>query len=223
MTPTTQKGMKRLQQPIESSAMPTIVQQQSAVGMLMRRFEPPSLAWKTIIPSAGDVPPATTVTLQFDVSFNVVCVVDQQTTPHLRLLERPRWRNPEYRHAYMESSIAQGVAWQIRINREKRKLSQTELAAKIGSRQSSISRAEDTTYGSHSLETLVKIANAFDCALQVRLIPYSTLARDSEDLSPEALYTESYDEEIAHGHQEIPSISADARPNRTLRAHRLRG
>ncbi len=156
------------------------------------------------------------VTLQFEVSLNVVYMGDQQATPLQRLLERPRWRDPEYRHAYMESAISHGVAWQIRTNREKRQLSQTALAAKIGSQQSAISRAEDTTYGSHSLDTLVKIANAFDCALQVRYIPYSSLARDSEDLSPEALYTESYNEEIVHGHQEDSGISIGSRPDRAI-------
>lgn len=212
--------------------MPTMVPGQSVVDMPMLRFELPCLGSKTIIQNVGSVLPATTFTRQFD-SLNIVIVVDQKTAPHQSLLERPRWRNPDYRHAYMESSIAQGIAWQIKINREKRQLSQRALAVKVGSRQSAISRAEDATYGSHSLETLVKIANAFDCALQVRFVPYSTLARDSEDLSPEALYTESYDEEIAHAHQEEVSvissatqpartISADAKPGRTIDTRRLR-
>ncbi len=120
-----------------------------------------------------------------------------QTTPRQWLEKRRKWRKQEYRHAYMEAAIEQGVAWQIKINREKRNLSQGELANMIGSRQSAISRVEDASYGRHRLETLTKIANAFDCALQVRFIPYSKLARDSDDLSPEALYAKSYTEEIA--------------------------
>ncbi|MBU1690510.1 MAG: helix-turn-helix domain-containing protein [Gammaproteobacteria bacterium] len=120
-----------------------------------------------------------------------------KTTPLQWLKKRRKWRNQEYRHSYMEAAIEQGVAWQIKINREKRNLSQGELANMIGSQQSAISRVEDTSYGRHRLETLTKIANAFDCALQVRFIPYSKLARDSDDLSPKALYAESYTEEIA--------------------------
>lgn len=112
------------------------------------------------------------------------------------LVRRKKWGNSEYRHAYMESAIEQGVAWQIRINRERRGLSQSDLARLIGSKQSAISRVEDESYGRHRLETLVKIANAFDCVLQVRFVPYSKLARDSEDLSPTALYARSYVEEI---------------------------
>lgn len=113
------------------------------------------------------------------------------------LEKRRKWRNQEYRHAYMESAVQQDIAWQIKINRENRKLSQGQLAKNIGSTQSAISRAEDTTYGRHRIETLTKIANAFDCALQVKFIPYSRLAKDSEDLSPAALYAKSYEEEIA--------------------------
>jgi len=111
------------------------------------------------------------------------------------LEKRKKWKNAEYRHAYMEAALEQGVAWQIKINRESRKLSQAQLARCIGSRQSAISRAEDPSYGRHRLETLVKVANAFDCALQVKFVPYSQLAKDSDDLSPEALYAKSYLEE----------------------------
>lgn len=112
------------------------------------------------------------------------------------LCSKTKWVNREYRHAYMEASIEQGVAWQIKLNREGRGLSQTELARLIGSKQSAISRAEDPTYGRHRIETLVKIAHTFDCALQVKFIPYSALAMDSEDLSIAVQYVQSYSEEI---------------------------
>lgn len=118
------------------------------------------------------------------------------TTPQQWLAKRKKWRTIEYRQSYMEAAIEQGVAWQIKINRERRNLTQTELASRIGSKQSGISRAEDPSYGRHSLDTLVKIAHVFDCALQVRFIPYSQLAKDSDDLRPSVLYAKSYTEEI---------------------------
>jgi len=113
------------------------------------------------------------------------------------LANRRKWQKTEYRHAYMEAAVEQGIAWQIKINRERRQLSQSKLAESIGSQQSAISRAEDPSYGRHSLDTLVKIANAFDCALQVQFIPYSKLARDSDDFSPVTLYVSPYSEEIS--------------------------
>jgi transcriptional regulator with XRE-family HTH domain len=104
----------------------------------------------------------------------------------------PKWSNPQYRRAYAVASIEQGLAWQIRVNRQVRGLSQAELAAAIGTKQSAISRLEDPSYGSHSLDTLIAIADVFDCALSVRFVPYSELARQSEDLSPEALIVEPF-------------------------------
>lgn len=118
-----------------------------------------------------------------------------QPTPHQWLAKKKKWADFEYRQLYMTAAIEQGIAWQIKINRERRRLSQKDLAHCISTRQSAISRAEDPSYGRHSIETLVKIANVFDCALQVRFIPYSQLAKDSDDLSPDALYAKSYTEE----------------------------
>lgn len=119
----------------------------------------------------------------------------QLGTPRPILEKHPDWRDPEYRQAYLSSSIEQGLAWQIRTNRKLRNMSQEDLAQAIGTQQSGISRLEDPTYGAHSLETLVSIANAFDCALSVRFVSYSALAHESEDLSPQALYAKSYEEE----------------------------
>jgi transcriptional regulator with XRE-family HTH domain len=95
----------------------------------------------------------------------------------------------------MEAAVEQGIAWQIRVNRTQRGMSQADLGGKIGSTQSAISTAEDPCSGKPSLDTLIQIAQVFDCALQVRFIPYSRLAMESEDLSPEALYAAAYDEE----------------------------
>ncbi len=108
---------------------------------------------------------------------------------------RPEWLDSEYRQAYLEASIEQGIAWQIRSNREARNMTQAELASKIGSQQSAVSRMEDPEYGGHSLGTLVKVANAFDCAIEIKFIPYSKLATDAEDLSPEALFARPFSDE----------------------------
>ncbi|QHE88866.1 helix-turn-helix domain-containing protein [Hydrogenophaga sp. BPS33] len=82
----------------------------------------------------------------------------------------------------MDAAIEQGVAWQIRLNREFRGMSQRELAKLLGTQQSAVSRLEDPSYGNHSLETLAKIAKIFDCALSVKFVSYSQLAYESERL-----------------------------------------
>lgn len=136
--------------------------------------------------------------LQRTLSVSVSLIIDHPASTADSLAKRPRWKNQEYRQAYMEAAIEQGIAWQIKVNRERRQWSQKDLARLIDTRQSAISRAEDPEYGRHRIETLTKIANAFDCALQVRFVPYSSLARDSADLSQDTLYAPSFDEECHH-------------------------
>jgi transcriptional regulator with XRE-family HTH domain len=107
------------------------------------------------------------------------------------------WSDSEYRNAYVIAAIEQGVAWQIRLNREARGLSQAQLAELVGTKQSAISRLEDPTYGKYSIDTLLKIATAFDCALSLRFVPFSKVAIEAADLSPEALVVASFDQEMS--------------------------
>lgn len=71
----------------------------------------------------------------------------------------------------------------------------------MGKHQSAISRLEDVTYGAYSLETLLELANAFDCALQVRFVSFSHLALQSQKLSSEHLVAVPFSEEkeLFHG------------------------
>lgn len=111
------------------------------------------------------------------------------------LSRRKKWVDKEYREGYMEAAVEQYVAWQIKANRVSRGLSQDDLAKLIGSGQSAISRLEDPEYGRHSIDTLTKLANAFDCALSVKFISYSQLALDSQDLSNESLLVPTFVQE----------------------------
>jgi len=95
----------------------------------------------------------------------------------------------------MEATVEQDIAWQIKINRVRRGMDQKTLAKAVGTRQSAISRLEDPEYGRASIPTLVKVAHAFGCALQVRLIPYSELARATQDTREDALYAASFEQE----------------------------
>lgn len=120
-------------------------------------------------------------------------ISDKLTSP---LSTKPKWCDREYRESYMEAAIEQGVAWQIMINRKFRNMSQSELAKRIGTKQSAISRFEDPEYGAHSLETLKEIAKAFDCALSVKFISYGDLARESERLSETDQYAVPFSLEL---------------------------
>ena len=51
------------------------------------------------------------------------------------------------------------------------KLSQAELARKVGTTQSVISRLEDADYDGHSLEMLRRIASALEQRIEIRFLP----------------------------------------------------
>jgi predicted transcriptional regulator len=64
-----------------------------------------------------------------------------------------------------------GIAIEIYRLREKAGLTQKQLANKVGTRQSVISRLEDADYRGHSLEMLRRIAEALDYRLEIRFTP----------------------------------------------------
>lgn len=123
---------------------------------------------------------------------------DQRNAAAL-LRERQSWADQESREFYAEAAVEQGLAYQIKVNREQRGMSQRELADIVGTRQSAVSRMEDPEYGSHSIPKLLKVAHAFDCALLIKLVPFSILAAEAEHLSEHDLYAASYNEEMQEG------------------------
>lgn len=117
-----------------------------------------------------------------------------QVLPAISL--RQDWLDEEYREAYLEASIEQNIAWQIKFNRQSRNLDQRQLAELTGTQQSAISRIEDPSYGRLNLKSIVKIAHAFKCALTIKLIPYSELAEQTQSFNKESLIVKSFEEEI---------------------------
>ena len=102
-------------------------------------------------------------------------------------------QDQEDRQAYMVASVEQDIAWQVRINRERRGWTQTQLAKMIATKQSAIARIEDPTYGKHSLVTLTKLAKVFNCALMLRLVNFEKFADETEDLREDSLYVKPYE------------------------------
>jgi len=81
----------------------------------------------------------------------------------------------EYAEEYAKSFLDAYVATQIKVIREQRGMTQSELGSCIGTTQAGVSRYEDVNYSSWSLRTLMKIARAFDVRLRVSFEPYGTL------------------------------------------------
>lgn len=59
----------------------------------------------------------------------------------------------------------------IRVLRERAGLTQAELAKRVGTQPSQISRIEDADYGGHSMETLRRIATALHTTLRIEFVP----------------------------------------------------
>lgn len=75
-------------------------------------------------------------------------------------------KNPEFKKYYDEYGKQLEIAYQILQLRKKKKISQLELAKRIGTKQSNIARIE-AGQQNFSIETLEKIADALGSRLKV--------------------------------------------------------
>lgn len=121
-----------------------------------------------------------------------------------RLLRR--FRAPDYRHAYFEEFLNSLVSTQIRILREREEMSQEELAAKVGTTQSGISRIESPEYSSWRVETLRKIARAFDMALSVKFVSFGDAIDDIEQFGEDRLIRPAFKDDPAFGEGPASSV-----------------
>lgn len=83
---------------------------------------------------------------------------------------RERLKDEEFRKAFDEEDVYARLAVQIAELREKQGLSQADLARELHTSQQMVSRLEDPHNGSISLNTLVKLAQAFHKRLKINFI-----------------------------------------------------
>jgi transcriptional regulator with XRE-family HTH domain len=108
------------------------------------------------------------------------------------LVERltTEFANKDYAHAYMESHESSRVAAQIKVLREQRGLTQTQLAKLSGMMQERISALEDVDYDAWTIKTLRKLARAFDVHVSVSFVPFSNGILDVASLCRKRLEVE---------------------------------
>jgi transcriptional regulator with XRE-family HTH domain len=104
-------------------------------------------------------------------------------------------KSKAHRDAFVSSEIKVGLPFQIRALRKQRGWNQEQLAYFAGMLQPRISAMEQPGGGQLNLETLRKLASAFDVGLLVKFVPFSELAKWSEDFSPEEFSVASFDRE----------------------------
>ena len=122
---------------------------------------------------------------------------EKEAPVNTRAQKIARLRNKKYRDAFVSSQISVGLPFQIRALREQRGWKQSRLAEKAEMLQPRISAIERPGEVKFNLETLRRIASAFDVALEVRFVPFSKLVDDSEKFNPDTFHVLSFDEDAA--------------------------
>jgi transcriptional regulator with XRE-family HTH domain len=117
----------------------------------------------------------------------------------------------EMRDAYLSAQTRTHLSYQIRTIRNQRGWSQEEFAEKLNTSQSAVSRMEDRGYGKQSLQTLIQVANVFDCGLIVQFVPYEEFLQETTDLSQETLEVPEFnDDSLLPLTQELPPVDIDS-------------
>ncbi|HEY3860695.1 MAG TPA: type II toxin-antitoxin system RelE/ParE family toxin [Verrucomicrobiae bacterium] len=111
-------------------------------------------------------------------------IENKRTMDALAILDRMAGDNPELRQLTDEARVNAVVAQLIFAARAKAGLSQSQLAQRIGTRQSVISRLEDADYEGHSLTMLQRIAAALGQSLEIRFLPRSKVTRGRKRHAP---------------------------------------
>ena len=89
----------------------------------------------------------------------------------VEILRRRALKDPKLQELYEEEKINYQSARAIREAREAAGLTQAQLAKKIGTTQSVISRLEDADYEGHTLKMLERIAEALKQRIVIHLEP----------------------------------------------------
>jgi ribosome-binding protein aMBF1 (putative translation factor) len=114
----------------------------------------------------------------------------KKTSDAVAILDRMAGDSPELRRLTEEARVNAAVAQLIYAARTKAGLSQGELAERVGTKQSVISRLEDADYEGHSLSMLHRIAAALGQCIEIRFLTPEKTARgrraDAAILEPAA-------------------------------------
>lgn len=117
-----------------------------------------------------------------------------------------KMKDPEYRRAFVVSQINIGIPFQIRALLKSRPgWTQKTLAERAGMLQPRISGLMTPGKPRPNIETLRRVAEAFDCGLMVRFVPFSELARLSEEFDPESFYVPSFADDAGLIERKVPS------------------
>lgn len=93
----------------------------------------------------------------------------------------------EYRDAYAEDFLNTKIATQLRVIREQRGLSETELVQKLGTNPICVAELEDVNHASWDIRALKTIAAVLDVRLNVSFETFGSLLDEDDSFSREWL------------------------------------
>ena len=117
-----------------------------------------------------------------------------------------KFKDPAYRSAFVASQINIGIPFQIRSMLRGKGKTQGWLCEKTGMRQPRISSLMTPGKTRPNIETLRRIAEAFDCGLAVRFVPFGELVHWSESFDPETFNVPDFETErkaVEHGSEAV--------------------
>lgn len=121
------------------------------------------------------------------------------------------FKSKEYRHAYADEFLNTSIATQIKVLREQqqRKWTQAELGNRVNPlmRQTRISVMENVNYSSWSINTLRKLAEAFDLRLRVSFESFGSLVEEIEQFNRTALERDSFENDPVFTEKEEEAIA----------------
>jgi len=95
----------------------------------------------------------------------------KKTTDALEIIEKTIIKGDKKRHETIAARREENsIARQVYALRTGAKLTQKQLADRIGTKASAISRIEDAEYEGHSLGMLRRIADALECDVRVSIV-----------------------------------------------------
>ncbi len=112
-------------------------------------------------------------------------------------------RDRDYRAEYVASQISVGLPFQVRALRKARNWTQAQLAKVARMAQPRIAEIESPGERKLNLETLLRLATAFDVALEVRFVPFSGFIDRNEKFDPNRYEVPTFDNELAQAEAKL--------------------
>jgi DNA-binding XRE family transcriptional regulator len=100
------------------------------------------------------------------------------TTDAIEILHRRFYAGRPKRQAELEQArVHAAIAQEIYACRVRARLTQAQLAARVGTSVSAICRLEDADYDGHSINILLRVMAALNRRVEFRTVPMRRLAR----------------------------------------------